>query len=272
MSRALFLVLLLAGLAAAPAAAAPRRVVSMNLCADQLLVLLADPADILSLSPLSRDPVLSYVAPRVMDVPQNHGMVEEIFPHGPDLVLAGSYTARPAVAFLKSKGIPVLELAIPSTFDEIRAQVRRVAEALGRTDRGEALLAGMDRTLADVRPPPGPRPLALAWQAGGFTAGAGTLTDAVFQAAGVENLAARSGLSGYGYLGLETVVAGRPDLLVSEAAMPGHPSLQQALLQHPALRDGGGIGRRIDVPGALTACGGPFTAEAVRILSRSVAP
>lgn len=272
MTRSLLLVPVALGLLAAPASAAPQRVVSLNLCADQLLVLLADRADILSLSPLSRDPQLSYVAPRVADVPQNHGMAEEIFPHAPDLVIAGSYTAKPTVAFLKSKGIPVLELSIPRNFDEIRAQVRRIAEVLGRSDRGEALIAGMDRILADVQPAPGARPLALAWQPGGFTAGAGTLTDAVFAAAGVENFAARAGLKGYGYLGLEAVVAGRPDLLVSESAMPGRPSLQQALLQHPALREGSGIGRRVDVPSALTACGGPFTAEAVRILSRSVAP
>lgn len=270
--RATFLVILVASVTTMSAQGAPRRVVSINLCTDQLLVLLAERTSILSLSHLSRDPVLSHVAPRVEDIPQNHGMAEEIYPLQPDLVLAGSYTARPTVMFLKSKGIPVLELSIPRNFDEIRLQVRRVAETLGLTERGEELIAGMDRILDEVPPRPGARPVALAWQAGGFTAGSGTLTDAVFAAAGVENLAARSGLIGYGYVGLETVVAGRPDLLVSEHALPERPSLQQALLQHPALTDGSGVGRRIDVPSALTACGGPFTAEAVRIIRRASEP
>ncbi|NYZ14914.1 ABC transporter substrate-binding protein [Azospirillum sp. RWY-5-1] len=266
------LLILFISIVSTPAFGEPRRVVSMNLCADQLLVLLADRPAILSLSPLSRDPVLSYVAPLVKDLPQNHGMAEEIYPLKPDLVLAGSHTARPTVAFLKSRGIPVLELSIPRDFNEIRDQLRRVADALGRTARGEELITAMDRLLDEVPARAGSRPLALAWQAGGFTAGTGTLTDAVFEAAGVENLAARSGLAGYGYIGLETVVAGRPDLLVSEHAMPGRPSLQQALLQHPALADGSGIGHRIDVPSALTACGGPFTAEAVRIIRQASEP
>lgn len=272
MTRAFVLIAAFAVFLASSASSASLRVVSMNLCADQLLVLLADRSEILSLSPLSRDPVLSYVAPRVMDVAQNHGTAEEIYPHRPDLVLAGSFTAQPTVMFLKSKGISVLELAIPQNFDEIRDQVRHVAKALGRTERGEELIAGMDRTLTRLNPRHGARPVALALQAGGFTSGAGTLTDAVFQAAGLENLATRNGLKGYGYIGLETVVAGRPDLLISERTIPGRPSLQQALLQHPALGDGRGIGRRIDVPSALVACGGPFTAEAARILNQASQP
>lgn len=270
--RASLLLILLTSVVSTSALGAPRRVVSMNLCADQLLVLLAERTTILSLSQLSRDPVLSYVAPRVEDVPQNHGMAEEIYPLEPDLVLGGSYTARPTVMFLKSKGIPVLELSIPKDFDEIRVQVRRVADALGATAKGEELIAGMDRLLYEAPARTGARPVGLAWQAGGFTAGSETLTDAVFAAAGVENLAARSGLIGYGYVGLEAVVAGRPDLLVSEQALPGRPSLQQALLQHPALANGRGIGRRINVPSALTACAGPFTAEAVRIIRRASEP
>ena len=44
-------------------AAIPERVVSLNLCTDQMLVLLA-PEKVLALSPLARDPALSFVAAR----------------------------------------------------------------------------------------------------------------------------------------------------------------------------------------------------------------
>ena len=51
-------------LAAAPAAAqeAPARVVSMNLCTDQLAMLLAAPGQLLSVSKLARDPMSSAMA------------------------------------------------------------------------------------------------------------------------------------------------------------------------------------------------------------------
>ncbi|WP_204320163.1 hypothetical protein, partial [Klebsiella oxytoca] len=47
----------------APAvAAAPRRVVSFNLCADQLVLALADPGQIAALSPYARNPAISAAA------------------------------------------------------------------------------------------------------------------------------------------------------------------------------------------------------------------
>ena len=48
-----------AGDQAAAETAAPRRVVSFNICADQLVVALADPAQIAGLSPYATDPTLS---------------------------------------------------------------------------------------------------------------------------------------------------------------------------------------------------------------------
>ncbi|MGQ9367592.1 ABC transporter substrate-binding protein [Azospirillum sp. A39] len=258
------------------AAAPPRRIVSLNLCADQLVYLLAGPDRIAALSDLADSPSLSFVADRVADLRKITGTAEEVLPLHPDLVVAGNYTAKPAVALLRAKGVPVLQIDIPRDFDAIRAQVRRVAAALGSEERGEALLAAMDRTLAEAAAstahPPGRRPLAVTLQAGGFTAGAGTLPDAVLDAAGLDNLAARDGLRGYGYLTLERLVAGRPDLLIADAALPDRPSLRQALLQHPALARSGAVGRRVDIPSSLLSCGGPFTAEAVRLLRRAVAP
>jgi iron complex transport system substrate-binding protein len=251
------------------AAAPPGRIVSLNLCADQLVVLLAEPQRIVSLSHLARDRELSYVAVQADAFPINHATAEEILPLAPDLVVAGAYTARPAVALLRARDVPVLELTIPQDFPGIRAQIRTVAAALGVPERGLSLVGDMDRLLAGAAPPPAghPHPLAIAWQAGGFTAGRGTLEDAVMTAAGLDNLASRRGLAGYGYLSLEVVVAGHPDLLIAEAEPPGRPSLRQMLLQHPALSHAGAIGRRIALPPALMACAGPFTALAVQRLA-----
>ena len=62
------LMLIAAALTGAPAIAQaiPHRVASINLCTDQLLLALADPAQIASLSPYARDPALpiSPIAPR----------------------------------------------------------------------------------------------------------------------------------------------------------------------------------------------------------------
>lgn len=254
---------------AAPAEAPPpQRVVSLNLCTDQLAVLLLPPDRIAAVSFLARDPELSHVADRAATLPIVHGTAEEILPLRPDLVLAGTFTTRPTVRLLKAKGIPVLELGLASGFDDIRAQTRAVAAALGVPERGEALLAEMDRRLAAAAPAAGDaRPRVLTFAPGGFTAGAGTLSDAIMRAAGVANYAAARGLNGYGYLPVEAVAADPPDLLVGGREAAGHPSLAGRLLSHPALARSIPPAARLRIPGSLSACGGPFTVEAVERLA-----
>lgn len=247
------------------AGAAPHRVVSINLCADQLLVALAEPGQIASLTALATDPDLSFVARQAGRYPANHAQIEEILAKDPDLILAGLYTAGPAVAFFRQRAVPVTTIGLPVSFDDIRTEVRTVAAALGVPDKGEAVVAAMDRDLAAIGTPAA-RGRAIAWQPGGFTAGAGTLTDTVLRAAGFSNVAAELGLNGYGYLPLETVIDGAPDVLIAEARMPDRPSLREALLQHPAIARMAKA-RRIEIPGALWSCGGPFTVEAVRRLA-----
>jgi iron complex transport system substrate-binding protein len=90
---------------------------------------------------LSRDPKNSNVAELGARIPVNHGLAEEIIPLNPDLVIAGIYTARTAVAMLKRVGIPVLEVGIPKNLDDVRAQIREIAALIGERDRGESVIA-----------------------------------------------------------------------------------------------------------------------------------
>lgn len=250
-------------------AASPQRVVSLNVCTDQLAVLLLPPERIAAVSFLARDPDISYVAAQAAALPAVLGTAEEIIPLRPDLVLVGRFTTRPTVRLLRARGIPVLELDLAGSFDDIRAQVRQVARTLDVAARGEELLAEMDRRLAEAAPESSetPAPRLLTFAPGGFTAGGGTLSDAVMRAAGFANYAAARGLKGYGYLPIEIVAADPPEALVGGRERPGYPSMAGRLLSHPALARSIPEQARIRIPGSLWSCGGPFTAEAVTRLA-----
>jgi iron complex transport system substrate-binding protein len=239
---------------------AAERVVSLNLCTDQLLVLLA-PEKIAALSSLARDPSLSFVAKQAAQLPLVRPYAEAVLRLRPDLVLAAPYGAQTTLALLEARGLPVFRIGLATSFADIRAQIRSVAAALGEAERGEALIAEMDRRLADLpgEDPSrrGPPRKALAWEARGYTAGPGTLADAVLRAAGLEN--ASDGRR----IGLEALLAHPPDLLVV-APPAAYPSLATDLLRHPATA---AIPRRF-VPPALTICAGPFTVEAAELLAR----
>ncbi len=257
MIRRLHAGLLAAMLASVPAFAAPaERVVSLNLCTDQMLVLLA-PEKVIALSRLARDPALSFVAGAAAAYPVVRPYAEAVLALRPDLVLAGSFGAQTTLALLEQRGIPVMRVGLPHDFAQIRAEIRALAARLGAGGRGEALIAEMDARLASVQSPAGPPRRALAWEPRGYTPGPGSLTHAVLAAAGLDDMADGR------HVGLELLILHPPDLLVTPPPARW-PSLATDLLQHPATL---GLTRR-EVPPDLTICAGPFTAEAVSLLAR----
>ena len=86
----------------------PARVVSINLCTDQLAMLIADKDQLLSVSAIARDPQSSAMVKEAEGFPVNHGQAEEIFLQKPDLVLAGVYTTRATVGLLGAENAPEL--------------------------------------------------------------------------------------------------------------------------------------------------------------------
>jgi iron complex transport system substrate-binding protein len=247
-----FAIVALALLACLPAQAAG--IVSLNLCTDEFLVLLA-PERIAALSPLARDPALSVVAEAARQFPMVRADAEAVLALHPDFVLAGPFGAQTTLAALERRGVRVERTRLPPDFPAIREETRRLAQLLDVPSRGAALLVEMDSRLAAL--PARPVQRALPLLARGFVAGPGSLEDSVLRAAGFIN--ASTGLA----MGLETIAAHPPALLVVAQA-PEYPSLATDLLQHPVLA---GIPRRV-LPPSLLACGGPWTVRAVELLAR----
>jgi iron complex transport system substrate-binding protein len=238
---------LLLALLAFPAAA--QRVVSLNLCTDQYLLALA-PGQAVAVTHLARDPTLSVMAEAAQGVPTVRADAEAVLGLRPDLVLAAPWGARVTLAALERRGVRVERIALPDSFDAIRATTRHLAGLLGVPERGEALLDGFDL------PPAVPRGRAIALEPRGLTATPGSLRDAVLRAAGYENA------SGGRAMGLEAL-ARRPDVLLVVAPPPPTPSRATEFLAHPLLA----AHPRREVPAALTICGGPWTARAVALLA-----
>lgn len=244
------------------AAAAPARVVSTNLCTDQLAMLIAAPGQLVSVSAVARDPVSSAMAREAAAYPANHGAAEEIFLLAPDLVLGGEFMRPDTRATLERLGLKVETLPIETSFAQSRANILRVGALLGREDRAAALAAEMDAGLEAGRetPAPGARPTAALLYSGGYTSGAGTLADEILKRAGLDNLAARDGVQGLARLPLERLVMEAPDLLVLGQNY-GKPALAQEILRHPAVRALGAD--RAAIADTLWVCGLPQSGEAV---------
>jgi iron complex transport system substrate-binding protein len=266
MVGAAFAVLFMACIGNAEAAEAPKRVVSMNVCTDQLAMLIAGEGQLHSVSHLAADPNSSVLAEEARRYVVNHGLAEEIFLMHPDLVLAGTYTTRTTVVLLRRLGVRVEEFTPESSIEDIRANMARMGEILGQQHRAGELIAEFDRRLADLAANPPPRRAVALYEPNGYTSGAGTLVDAIVAAAGLENIADRFGLVGTVRLPLEQLVLAAPDLLVGGGDGHGAPSLAEQIFVHPAYRALLGSADSVTVPGPYTICGAPFTLEVARRL------
>jgi iron complex transport system substrate-binding protein len=233
--------------------AAAAGVVSLNLCTDELLLALA-PGRIAALSPLARDPALSVFADAAAHHPWVRPSAEAVLRLHPDLVLAGQYGAQAAVTILRDRGVRVEQVAEPTDFPAVGAEVTQLAAILGVPARGAALTASMQARLAAIRPRD--RAGAIFWEARGYTAGPGSFTAAVMAQAGLAN--AGTGRA----IGIEAMLMHPPDLLVMAKA-PAYPSLATDLLAHPALA---AIPHRTIAPALLT-CPGPWSVAAAEQLS-----
>lgn len=256
--------------AAAPAVAgppAPARVVSMNVCTDQLAMLVAAPGQLVSISHLARDPRTSAMAEEAAAFPVNRGQAEEIFLLRPDLVLAGAYTTRAAAAMLKRLAIPVAEFQAADRLSDIGARLREMGEALGRREAAAEIAARFERDLAAIRSAAvSPwRPVAALYNANSYTVGGGTLADSIVSAAGLSNLAAALGYTGTVLLPLERLVMAAPDLVIRGGRYDA-PALAQEVLTHPALAAAEARGPAAIVAGRDWVCGTPRVLGALRRL------
>lgn len=253
---------------AAGAAEPPQRIMSISLCTDQLLLQLVPKDRITSVTYLSRSSEYSYLNAEAEAVPINYGNSEEVLRERPDLVLAGSFAAAPTRMLLKRIGISLVEVPAAESFDQIRTNVRLVARVVGAEDKGEALIADMDATLAELtRTAPNRRVVVAGWDGVGNVPAKGTLFDAILTAAGGENVANRlSSFNGYTTVDLEELVAAHPDILAFGNARVGRLDLSGERLKHRVVRKLF-EGRQITYPETLYSCGLP---QSVTVAARDL--
>jgi iron complex transport system substrate-binding protein len=254
----------------APAFAQPTRIVSLNLCTDQLTLALADRARIASLSYLVADPALSVSTAAAADLRLNHGRSEEILPLEPDLVIVGRNATRPTVRLLRRLGYTLVELDMTHSLADVRERIRQLGHRLGDDDRAEALIQAFDARLAAAgAPSPGRRPTALYLQPNGYTAGRGTLIGDIIEHAGFENLGTRLAVEGHGQLSLEALLVTAPDVIITDDTTPRTPALAYETLRHPAIAALTADAERVTVPLRYWICGLPETLRAVEILAEA---
>ena len=251
----------------------PQRIVSLDYCADQYVLKLADEEQILAISPdAAKD--FSYMRTSAEGVPTVRPVAEDVLILKPDLVVR-SYGGGPnAAAFFERAGVPVLQVGWASTVDgedigSIPVIIQSLADGLGQSARGEALVSEFRQRLKYIRKR-STGETALYMTPAGVTTGAGSLVHEMLLAAGLENFQDQPG---WRSLPLERLAYEQPDLVAAAffETLTNHPNAWSPS-QHPVARAQISDPDTVPLQGAWTACGGWFILDAVEALAQRGAP
>lgn len=143
--------MLAAGIAAPSAAASPERVVSLNMCTDELVLLLAAPEQVISVTHLSRDRHEFAFWRTAQRYRANDGSIASVAGMRPDLIVTMGGLARDHARLAERIGAEILILPYPQTLDDIETAIMQVAAALGREERARRFITVL-RRLGATRP------------------------------------------------------------------------------------------------------------------------
>jgi iron complex transport system substrate-binding protein len=245
--------------------AAPKRVISLDYCADQFVLKFADRGQILALSSQSQASH-SYMREAAKGLPQVRSRAESVLALKPDLVVRTYGGGPDAARFFKASGTPVLQLGQADEFEAIRSNLLLAANGLGHPGRGAAAIERFDETLALAKRQ-GARVEALYVTSGGVQAGSDTSLGQMMAAAGLTPYDPRH--RGWSDLPLERLAAKAPRLVITGFMGLGeldifpwssarHPLVRQSLKSRPT----------VALPGAVTACSGWFIADATLAMAK----
>lgn len=130
----------------------PKRIVSMGIGSDEILLELVEPERIAALTYLADDAGISSVSVKAQVIKGRvqRNNLEAILSYAPDLVVAPDWDGIGFVGQLRSARIKVYVHKTPNTMQEIKANIAELAAAVGEDEQGYLLQQQMDERLSAI--------------------------------------------------------------------------------------------------------------------------
>lgn len=249
--------------------------ISLDYCADQFLLSLADRSQIMA---LTTDAIEShsFYRDKAIGLPLFEPTTETILQKSPDVVIRywGGFKALP---FLDRIHIKVSSALYGTDPEVLYENMRLIGAALDQKDRSENMIKDYKKRLQQIKERALAirslgRPIRVAYLTpGGITAGKDTFVNNIFTLVGLSSLAEELGLIGWQPLPLEGLVRHPPDLIIgsffdldhfhiSSWSLSRHDRIQKMIDKTPT----------IIVPGRFLSCNGIFSVDAAEYIQHEI--
>lgn len=210
---------------AGTAEAAPKRVASLKLCTDEILLALAEPRTIASVTYLAQEKLETPLWQQARRHSRNDGTLLSVTRHRPDLVFDMGGGGRDAERIAGRLGIRIVMLPYPQRLRDLKATIRTMAAALERKPAGERLVGRIE---ALERSAPGSQADTIWLGGGGRSVAAEGLAADWMRLAGLKQRSLRGDR-----VSLEQLLVSPPQVLLRSDYRSGQYSGEQRWLSHP---------------------------------------
>ena len=217
--------------------AGPKRIASLNLCTDELLLSLADPDQIISLTWLAREESLSAFFEPASPYHQNNGRASDVIPLNPDLIFLSEFSPANTLGLLKSVDIKSVVIPEPRTTTQLLKNIRAMSSAIDQVKKGEELISLFSSRLKSIAEDKSRQKIsALLLSPGIASFGSSAVKIEILKMLNIRVLNEEKPSIANRYLSIEELIRSSPDIVIIDKHSGDYPSVSEEILRHPLIQ------------------------------------
>lgn len=242
------------------------RIVSLNVCTDELLLQLAEPAQIAGVTRLHHSPLAQAVLKRHSEIARLDSNIESLIKVQPSVVLAGPFSNQLLVEELKRLKVFVMNVAVPRNWNELVAVAEQITELTKQKEKLKRFREQIEMLKKKKHAPKWKGERAVFWSAAGHVAGRRTFEDTILETLGMTNAVKEEG---YAFMSLENLIALNPQIILVTQNSQNKNSWSHDTLFHPALKQALPNLKYLEISEEAVSCASLYTVQVLNELMLS---
>ena len=218
--------------------ASPKRIASLNLCTDELLLSLANPDQIISLTWLAREESLSSFFEPARPYHQNNGRASDVIPLNPDLVFLSEFSPANTLGLLEAIGIKSIVIPEPRTTAQLLENIRVMSSAIDQVKKGEKLISLFSSRLKSIAVDTSRQKTSVLLLSPGIASfGSSAVKIEILKMLNIRVLNQEKPSLANRYLAIEELTRSSPDFVIIDKYSGDYPSVSEEILRHPLIQN-----------------------------------